>query len=87
MPNDKEVKAMLSRQVRKFISHLRQSTPEQIAKEMRKDYPEEKIDRQYINYQLKSPSWTFIIWLETKGLNLEWLIKGEKDSNIPMLKL
>lgn len=78
---------MLRRQVRKFVSNLRQSSPEQIAKEMRKAYPNQKIDRQYINYQLKSPSWTFIIWLETKGLNLEWLIKGEKDPDIPMFKL
>lgn len=87
MPTDKQIKLMLSRQVRRFITEYVKKGPQEIADMMAKDCPGETITRQYINSQLNSPSWTFILWLETKHLNLEWLFKGEKDLKIPMIKL
>ncbi len=89
MLNDIEIKGMLARQVKKFIAtELGDVGPEDIAKAMREDFPKAKITRQWIRSQIQTPGWAFIFWLKKRyRMNFEWLLEGEKNKDIPMLKI
>lgn len=88
LKRESEIKKMLGRQVRRFASKELCLTPQKLANKMKEDSPEKEITRQYINAQYKSPSWIFILWLEKRAhLNIEWLLHGEENNDIRMLKL
>lgn len=90
MTKDAEIKRMLGRQLKRFRIQYLKKTPSQLAAEMEKDFPNDKIQRQTITNQEKSATWSYILWLHEKShqvLNLEWLIYGEDDDSIPMIKI
>lgn len=89
MKKDSEITEAIGRQLKKFRKEYLKKSPARLAAEMMDDFPDDKIQRQTITNQENSPSWSYIIWLHKKTkkvLNLEWLIYGEEDDTIPMIK-
>jgi len=90
MKKDKEIKAVLGRQLKKYRVKSLKKSPAQLAKIMKEDFPDDKIQRGTITNQEKSPSYSYIMWLYEKShrtLNIEWLFAGEDDDSIPMIKI
>ncbi len=89
LKKEAEIRKMLGRQVTRFLKEKYPKTgPTEIARKMMQDLPEEKITKEWVNNQKKSPSLTFIMWLERRAnLNIEWLFNGEENKDLPMLKL
>lgn len=90
MRKDQEIKPMLGRQLKKFREEHLKISPEQLAADMKEDFPDDKIQRQTITNQERSPQLSYILWLYEKTnrvLNIEWLFAGETDNRIPMIKI
>ncbi len=90
MKSDEEINKMLGRQLKRFRKKHLKISAETLAAQMVVDFPEDKIQRQTIYNQEKSPSWSYILWLHNKThrvLNMEWLMYGEDDDTIPMIKI
>lgn len=93
---EQNLRKMLGRQVKRYLKYHVKGAIDgkgrfemtKIADRMNEYYHVTEFDKNNINSYLNSPQWSIIKWLIDKcGMNIDWLLHGEENSNIAPTKL